>query len=148
MVEGTEPQNMAKPVGSYIHVKKVSCKELIFVAGQVPVDQAGNVVGVDPKEQGLNATLRNRATVDVEVQVRQTMLNVKAALEAAGASFKNLVRLDTYVVATAMNEYRRVGVVAKHEMLGGVRTPGATVFVAGLMIPEAVIEISAIAAIE
>ena len=65
--------------------------------------------------------MRNRATVDVEVQVRQTMLNVKAALEAAGASFKNLVRLDTYVVATAMNEYRRVGVVAKHEMLGGVR---------------------------
>ena len=29
MAEGTEPQNMAKPVGSYIHVKKVSCKELI-----------------------------------------------------------------------------------------------------------------------
>lgn len=148
MAEGTEPQNMAKPVGSYIHAKKVSCKELIFVAGQVPVDQAGNVVGVDPKAQGLNATLRNRATVDVEVQVRQTMLNVKAALEAAGASFKNLVRLDTYVVATAMNEYRRVGGVAKHEMLGGVRTPGATVFVVGLMIPEAMIEISAVAAIE
>ena len=148
MSQGTEFQNMAKPVGSYIHVKKVTCKELVFVAGQVPVDNAGNVVGVDPNEQGLNATIRNRATVDVEVQVRQTMLNVKAALEAAGASFKNLVRLDTYVVASAMNEYRRVGVKAKHEMLAGVRTPGATVFVAGLMIPEAVIEISAIAAIE
>jgi hypothetical protein len=33
-------------------------------------------------------------------------------------------------------------------MLGGVRVPGATIFVSGLMIPEALIEIEAIAAIE
>ena len=30
MAEGTKPQNMAKPVGSYIHVKKVSCKGTRF----------------------------------------------------------------------------------------------------------------------
>src|SRR4029077_13754028 len=43
------------------------------------------------------------------VQVRQTFLNVKAALEAAGASMKDIVRLDTYVVSSALNEWRTVG---------------------------------------
>jgi enamine deaminase RidA (YjgF/YER057c/UK114 family) len=34
------------------------------------------------------------------------------------------------------------------EMLGNAHPPGATVFVVGLMIPEALVEISAIAAID
>jgi hypothetical protein len=46
-----------------------------------------------------------------------------------------------------MNEYRTVGVKTKHDILG-VRVGGATVFVAGLMIPEALIEIEAVAAPE
>jgi len=69
------------------------------------------------------------------------------ALEAAGASFNDLVRVDTFVVASAMNEYRTIGVKTKHDMLG-IRVGGATVFVTGLMIPNALIEISAIAAID
>ena len=75
------------------------------------------------------------------------MLNVESALKAAGASLKDLVRLDKFVVVSAMNEYRTVGIRAKNEILGEVQVPGATVFVAGLMIPEALIEIEAIAAI-
>jgi enamine deaminase RidA (YjgF/YER057c/UK114 family) len=75
------------------------------------------------------------------------MLNVKAALESAGATFNDVVRLDTFVVASAINEYRSIGVKTKHDMLG-VRVGGATVFVAGLMIPDAMIEIEAIAAID
>ena len=72
---------------------------------------------------------------------------MKAALEAAGASMKDIVRLDTYVVASAMNEWRTVGREVKHEVLGDAHPPGATVFVSGLMIPEALLEVSAIAAI-
>ena len=77
-----------------------------------------------------------------------TFLNVKAALEAAGASMKDIVRLDTYVVSSALNEWRTVGRNVKSEMLGNVHPPGATVFVVGLMIPEALVEVSAIAAID
>jgi enamine deaminase RidA (YjgF/YER057c/UK114 family) len=142
MKERIIPDTMAKPVGPYSHATKVTAKQLIFIAGQVPIDKEGNVVGLDGKDK-----LGNHQTIDVEAQVRQTMLNVKAALEAAGATFNDLVRVDTFVVGAAMNEYRSVGVKAKHDMLG-VRVGGATVFVTGLMIPNAMIEIEAIAAIE
>ncbi len=138
-----DPKGIAQPVGWYTHAMKVSPKQLIFVAGQVPIDKDGNVVGVDRNEK-----LKNHQTIDLAVQVRQTFLNVKAALEAAGASMKDIVRLDTYVVSSAMNEWRTIGRKIKHEMLEEAHPPGATVFVAGLMIPEALLEISAIAAID
>jgi len=142
MKERIIPDTLAKPVGPYSHATKVTAKELIFIAGQVPIDNDGNVVGIDLKDK-----LGNHQTIDLAAQVRQTMLNVKAALEAAGASFNDLVRVDTFVVASAMNEYRTIGVKTKHDMLG-IRVGGATVFVTGLMIPNALIEISAIAAID
>jgi enamine deaminase RidA (YjgF/YER057c/UK114 family) len=142
MKERIIPDTMAKPVGPYSHATKVTAKQLIFIAGQVPIDKEGNVVGVDSKDK-----VGNHQTIDLAAQVRQTMLNLKSALEAAGASFNDLVRVDTFVVGSAMNEYRTVGVETKHDMLG-VRVGGATVFVTGLMIPNALIEIGAIAAID
>ncbi|MGH7834572.1 MAG: RidA family protein [Candidatus Binatia bacterium] len=142
MKERIIPDTMAKPVGPYSHATKVTAKQLIFIAGQVPIDSEGNVVGLDKNDK-----LGNHQTIDVAAQVRQTMMNVKAALEAAGATFNDLVRVDTFVVASAMNEYRSVGLKTKHEILG-VRVGGATVFVSGLMIPNAMIEIEAIAAID
>jgi enamine deaminase RidA (YjgF/YER057c/UK114 family) len=142
MKERIIPDTMAKPVGPYSHATKVTAKQLIFIAGQVPIDNEGNVVGIDRSDK-----LGNHQTIDLAAQVRQTMLNVKAALEAAGATFNDLVRVDTFVVGSAMNEYRTVGVKTKHDMLG-VRVGGATVFVTGLMIPNALIEIAAIAAID
>jgi enamine deaminase RidA (YjgF/YER057c/UK114 family) len=142
MKERIIPNTMAKPVGPYSHATKVAANQLVFIAGQVPIDNEGNVVGVDPQDK-----LGNHQTIDIAAQVRQTMLNLKAALEAAGASFNDLVRVDTFVVGSAMNEYRSVGMKTKHDMLG-VRVGGATVFVTGLMIPNAMIEIEAIAALD
>jgi len=37
MIERIVPDTMAKPVGSYSHANKVTAKQLIFIAGQVPV---------------------------------------------------------------------------------------------------------------
>jgi enamine deaminase RidA (YjgF/YER057c/UK114 family) len=142
MKERIIPDTMAKPVGPYSHATKVTAKQLIFIAGQVPIDSEGNVVGIDRSDK-----LSNHQTIDVAAQVRQTMMNVKTALEAAGATFNDLVRVDTFVVGSIMNEYRSVGVKTKHEILG-VRVGGATVFVTGLMIPNAMIEIEAIAALD
>ena len=142
MKERIIPDTMAKPVGPYSHATKVTAKQMIFIAGQVPIDSEGNVVGLDKNDK-----LGNHQTIDVAAQVRQTMMNVKTALEAAGATFNDLVRVDTFVVGSIMNEYRSVGMKTKHEILG-VRVGGATVFVTGLMIPNAMIEIEAIAAID
>jgi 2-iminobutanoate/2-iminopropanoate deaminase len=143
MNQRIQPGAIAKPVGPYCHAIKVAAKQLVFVAGQIPIDKEGNIVGVD-----YNDKIRNLQTIDLAAQVTQTMLNVKDALEGAGASIKDLVRLDTYVLMSAMNEYKTVGMKAKHDVLAGVQVAGATVFVAGLMPADALIEISGIAAIE
>ena len=138
-----EPEALGKPVGTYSHVVKVSARELVFVAGQLPIDRDGNMAGVDITDK-----IKNHRTIDLAAQVRQTYLNLKAALEAAGAGMEDIVRLDTYVVMSAANEYGTTGVKVRREMLGSARPPGATVYVAGLMPADALIEIAAIAAID
>lgn len=143
MKERIDPNTIAKPLGPYCHVTKVTAKQLVFVAGQIPIDKDGNIVGLNS-----DAKTRHFQTIDLAAQVRQTMLNVKAALEAAGASLEDIVRLDTYVVAFAQNEYKTVGMKAKHEVLAGARASGATIFVSALMQPEVLVEISAIATID
>jgi enamine deaminase RidA (YjgF/YER057c/UK114 family) len=143
MKQKFEPETLLKPVGTYSHVVKVSARELVFVAGQIPVDRDGNVVGIDTNDK-----IKNHRTIDLGAQVRQTYLNLKSALEAAGATIEDIVRLDTYVVVSASNEYGTSGVKVRREMLGDARPPGATIFVAGLMPPDALIEIAAIAALD
>ncbi len=143
MKEICNPQNIGEPVGSYCHAWKVSCKQLIFIGGEAPVDKNGNLVGVDPNDK-----LRNHQTIDLAAQVRQTLLNVKASLEAAGALPKDIVRLETYVVSSAMNQYRTIGRQVKEEIMPEVRSAGYVVAVAELMIPDALVEIAATAAID
>src|SRR5262249_61547927 len=113
MKERIVPDTMAKPVGPYSHATKVTAKQLIFIAGQVPIDSKGRVVGLSRDDN-----LRNHQTIDLAAQVRQTMLNVKAALEAAAATFHDLVRVDTCVVASAKNENPKGGEKNKHAKQG------------------------------
>ena len=134
MKKKLEPANLARPGGAYSHGLKVSCRELVFVAGQIPVDKKGKIVGVDPSD-GL------RYPINLETQIRQIYLNVIAVLEEAGASVRDIVRLDTYVAVSAMNKYREIGLKLKREMLQGSEFPGATVFVNTLMITNALLEI-------
>ena len=81
-------------------------------------------------------------------QTRQTLLNVRAVLEAGGAGPEHLVRLTWYV--TDRNEYnsrlKELGAVYR-EVLGKNFPAMACVQVAGLMEKRAKIEIEATAVI-
>ena len=81
-------------------------------------------------------------------QTRQTLLNVRAVLEAGGAGPEHLVRLTWYV--TDRNEYnsrlKELGAVYR-EVLGKNFPAMACVQVAGLMEESAKIEIEATAVI-
>ena len=72
--------DLSTPRG-YSHVVSASGK-MIFVAGQISVDKGGNVVGAG----------------DLRAQTVQVLENVKAALAAAGATFADVVKQNTYVV--------------------------------------------------
>jgi enamine deaminase RidA (YjgF/YER057c/UK114 family) len=69
-------------MGHYTHVTRVKASELLFIAGMLSGDAAGNVIG-----EG-----------DFDMQTAQVFWNVEAALKSAGASCSNVVQFTTYHV--------------------------------------------------
>ena len=76
------PDALGKPLGQYSHLTRVKAAEYLFIAGQVAVDKAGNVIGAD----------------DFDAQCVQVFRNIEAALASCGAGWKNVVQLTTYLV--------------------------------------------------
>jgi enamine deaminase RidA (YjgF/YER057c/UK114 family) len=96
---------------------------------------------------GQNAVTGDHALVggdDVAAQVRQTMANLDVALAAAGASVQDLVMMTILVVdgVDLANAYP----VAAAE-LAGVAPLVVVARVAGLAVPGALVEVSAVAAV-
>ena len=78
-----QPATMAAPGGHYSPV--VVAGGLAWVAGQLPIDAAGRQLGDQP----------------FEVQARQVLANLQAALEAAGSSPARLVQVRVYLTDLA-----------------------------------------------
>ena len=76
------PDALGKPLGQYSHLTRVKAAEYLYIAGQVAVDKAGNVIGAD----------------DFDAQCVQTFANIEAALESQGAGWANVVEFTTYLV--------------------------------------------------
>ena len=70
------------PTPGYTQVVKVTGGQTIYLAGQVALDTARNVVG----------------HVDFRAQAEQVFENIKAALAAAGADFSHVVKLNIYML--------------------------------------------------
>lgn len=120
------PDTVHKPMG-YSHVAEVTSGRLVYTAGQVAVDPAGNIVG-----EG-----------DIAAQTRQVFENLKNNLAAAGAKFADVIKLTYYILdpahIPAIREIRNTYVNTE-------APPASTlVVVAGLARPEWLIEVEAIA---
>jgi len=77
------PDSMGKPLGQYSQIARAKgAAELVFIAGQLATDKAGNLVGAD----------------DFDAQCRQVYANIEAALKAVGGGWKNVVQFTTYLV--------------------------------------------------
>lgn len=87
------PPGLSAPRGYTHEVEVPAGTRLIVISGQVALDSAGNVVG---KSMGAQAT--------------QVFENLKTALTAAGATFNDVIKLNTYVTnmaqAQAVREVR------------------------------------------
>lgn len=81
-------------------------------------------------------------------QLRQTLLNIKAVVEAGGGRIEDIVRLTWYVtdIATYRASLREMGPVYR-EVLGRHFPAMAVVQVVALVEPQALIEIEATAVI-
>jgi enamine deaminase RidA (YjgF/YER057c/UK114 family) len=123
------PTAMHRPVG-YSHVARVRGGGLVFVSGQVSMDQDGTVLGPG----------------DYTVQAEQTFRNLGLALEAAGANFHSLVKLTIYIIdIRGLPEVRAV----RNKYIEAARPPASTAVQVGrLFRPELLLEIDAVAAVE
>jgi 2-iminobutanoate/2-iminopropanoate deaminase len=122
------PKSIHAPRG-YSHIARVSSGTLLFIAGQVSLDASGNLVG----------------TGDFRAQTQQTFQNLQAAVEASGGSFRDIVKLNVYVLDVAnLADYRDV----RDRHIDVNHPPTSTVVqVAALFRPEFMIEIEAVAAL-
>src|SRR5690625_2180795 len=103
-------------------------KSLLFIAGMVPRNKEGEVVGIG----------------DMEAQARQVLTNMEAVVREAGGTLDDVVRLDVYVTDVAMAA--PVHAVRREFFTG--RAPTATmVEVSGFFSPEYLVEMTAVAAI-
>ena len=81
-IEILKPEGVSEPQGLYNHAIAVSPGKLLFIAGQVAIDENNQFVG--PSE--------------IDVQMEQTFKNLGRILESGGASFEHVVKFTTYLV--------------------------------------------------
>ena len=120
---------MQEGKAAYSHVVTVSGSgKLIYVAGQLGRDVSGNIVS-----GGMRA------------QMEQTFKNLDACLKAAGATWADVVKTNTFVTDyDAFSQCRDVRM-----RYFGVATPtSTTIRISGLAQPEAMVEIEMIAAVD
>ncbi|MBC3982385.1 RidA family protein [Streptomyces sp. AC536] len=121
----TAPDGVA-PGNGFSHVV-IGTGTLVAVSGQIAVDAQGELVG------------RN----DPEAQARQVFANLQRCLEAAGASFTDVVKLTFYVTDVAHLPAVRA---ARDAYVDTARPPASSaVQVAGLIRPELLVEVDALA---
>lgn len=123
-----QPDSVPRPVAEYAQGVEVCGGRLLFVAGQVPLDAAGELVGAG----------------DIRAQTRQVFRNIQAIVEAAGGSMTDIVKLTVFL--TDMNDYQAFKEV-RREFLKPPFPAATLVQVASLVRPEWLVEVEAIAVI-
>jgi len=120
---------LAEPSGHYSQAIAIEAKgRLVFVSGMTARRADGAVAGIG----------------DVEEQTRQVCENIRAALEAAGASMDDVCRLDVYL--RNIGDRERVSKV-RRQFFRAPPPASTLVEVSKLASPEYLVEISAIAVV-
>jgi enamine deaminase RidA (YjgF/YER057c/UK114 family) len=127
--EFLSPKTLMPPAG-YSHIAKVNHGTIVYLAGQVSSDASGTLIG-----EG-----------NFEAQAEQVFRNLKIAVEAAGGTMADIVKLNIYLVAeidqAAVPKLRAI-----RDRYVNVETPPAStlVVVSRLARPGWLVEIEAIA---
>jgi enamine deaminase RidA (YjgF/YER057c/UK114 family) len=120
------PPTIHEPRG-YTHVVEVLSGRPVYIAGQVAMDPEGNLVGPG----------------DLRAQTHQVFANLRAALEAVGATFSDVVKFNYYVLdasqASVVREVRDAYIDPDH------RPASTLVQVGRLFAEDYLIEVEAVA---
>ena len=126
------PATLPPPVG-YSHIAKVNKGTMIYLAGQVSSDASGKLVG-----EG-----------NFEAQAEQVFSNVRIAVEAAGGTMADIVKMNIYLVAeVSQDEVPKMRAI-RDRYVNKEKPPASTlVVVSRLARPGWLLEIEAIAALD
>jgi reactive intermediate/imine deaminase len=113
---------LAPPISHYCDAVRFG--DLLFISGVPPTDAAGRVV-----------------SDDVAAQARQVFLNMKLVLDAAGASFADILKVTVYLLD--VDDRRRINAV-RQEFFGHARPASTLIGVSQLAIPGMKVEIEAV----
>ena len=101
----------------------------IYVAGQLPYDKDGNLIGVG----------------DVRAQTRRVFENIRKIVEAGGATMNDIVKITVFVTDVRAREpYAEV----RSEFFGPNPPASTLVQISNLAVPGALIEIEAVAVVD
>jgi reactive intermediate/imine deaminase len=101
----------------------------IYVAGQLPYDKDGNLIGIG----------------DIKAQTRRVFENIRKIVEAGGGKMDDIVKITVFVTDVRFREpYAEV----RSEFFGPNPPASTLVQISNLAVPGALIEIEAIAALD
>jgi enamine deaminase RidA (YjgF/YER057c/UK114 family) len=108
-IERGNAPGLSEPPG-YTHFATARARRLVFLAGQVPLDERGELVGVG----------------DHVAQARRCLTNLGAALRAVRARPDDAVRTTVYVVASQQRHMGEVWRAILESDLGDIARTAAT----------------------
>lgn len=124
------PPGVPAPIkGYYSNAIRVDSGPLLFIAGQIPIDESGTLVGKG----------------DVEAQAAQVYRNIEAILKGVGGSLENLVKVTVYL--TDIGHLNRLTPL-REQLFPKDGPASATVQVSALADPQMLIEVEGIAVID
>ena len=127
-IKRTNPEGMSKPTG-YAHVVEViGPAKIVYLAGQVASGPDGKIVGDG----------------DMKAQTEQVFKNLETALAAAGATFKDVVKMTTYIIDMSQSQVIRE---VRARYFGDTAPASTLIGVPALANPAYMLEIEVIAAV-
>lgn len=120
-------KKLRQPNGHFSHATAIEAKgKLVFISGMTARHPDGSITGVG----------------NIEAQTRQVCENLKAAVEEAGGTLDDIVRVDVYV--RNMEHFEAIHKV-RREYFTGIAPASTMVEVTKFVSPDYLIEINAIA---
>jgi 2-iminobutanoate/2-iminopropanoate deaminase len=126
-VEFINPPGLAK--GTYSHTAVVTGGKMIFISGQVATNSAGQIVGTTFAEQA-----------------KQVFENLKLALQAGGADFGNIVKMNTYIRDLTSARVKALREI-RAQYLGHHQPASTLVATPGLVQEDMMLEVEVIAVV-
>lgn len=129
-VELSNPEGLHTPPPVYSHLAIGRGSRIVFVAGQVGMDESGDVV-----------------SDDVTVQAEQAYRNVVTAVEAAGGTVRDIAKLTIFVVGHRPELIEPL-MAARGAALGDHQPASTFLGIEKLVRPELLIEVEAVAVLD